>query len=228
MTEIKYETLFEALGAVQSVIEQPKKDASNPMFKASYVTLDSVILALNKAIRKAEAKVFWYNEPRDGVMFTVVTGYGDRLEIAGAPIASDLGNRGTNSAQAEGSAETYARRYSLSMAFGIASDVDDDGNSASGQVKRQAPKQQAPAQPAKPKAIDYRSYMVKEAERFKKAYEVDDATMWELVNSNHDGLHAHDVDTALNADEKMKQAVIKWLKLQTDKREQELQGVSAT
>lgn len=223
MTEIKYETLFEALGAVQSVIEQPKKDASNPMFKASYVTLDAVILALNKAIRKAEAKVFWYNEPRDGVMFTVVTGYGDRLEIAGAPIASDLGNRGTNSAQAEGSAETYARRYSLSMAFGIASDVDDDGNSASGQVKRQPP-----AQPAKPKAIDYRSYMVKETERFKKAYEMDDATMWELVNSNHDGLHAHDVDTALNADEKMKQAVIKWLKLQTDKREQELQGVSAT
>lgn len=228
MAEIKYETLFEALGAVQSVIEQPKKDASNPMFKSSYVTLDAVILALNKAIRKAEAKVFWYNEPRDGVMFTVVTGYGDRLEIAGAPIASDLGNRGTNSAQAEGSAETYARRYSLSMAFGIASDVDDDGNSASGKVKRQAPKQQAPAQPAKPKAIDYRSYMVKEAERFKNAYEMDDATMWELVNSNHDGLHAHDVDTALNADEKMKQAVIKWLKLQTDKREQELQGVSGT
>lgn len=230
MAEIKYETLFEALGAVQSVIEQPKKDASNPMFKSSYVTLDAVILALNKAIRKAEAKVFWYNEPRDGVMFTVVTGYGDRLEIAGAPIASDLGNRGTNSAQAEGSAETYARRYSLSMAFGIASDVDDDGNSASGQVKRQAPKQQAPQQAqqapqAKPKTIDYRAYMVKEAERFKKAYEVDDATMWELVNNNHEGLNATDIDTALNTNETTRQAVIKWLKLQTDTREKELMGV---
>ncbi|MFH0349399.1 ERF family protein [Leuconostoc citreum] len=33
---------------------------------------------------------------------------------------------------------TYARRYSLSMAFGIASDVDDDGNGASASNRKQA------------------------------------------------------------------------------------------
>lgn len=36
-----------------------------------------------------------------------------------------------NDAQGYGSAETYARRYSLSAAFGISSDVDDDGSAAS-------------------------------------------------------------------------------------------------
>ncbi|EAE2768887.1 TPA: ERF family protein, partial [Listeria monocytogenes] len=40
-----------------------------------------------------------------------------------------------NTAQGAGSALTYARRYTLSAAFGIASDEDDDGNSASGNTK---------------------------------------------------------------------------------------------
>lgn len=133
-----YSGLFEALSALQDAIEQPKKDASNPMFKSSYVTLDAVIASINTAKRKVGAKIFWHNEPRERVMWTVIDGYGEHLEIQGAPIAGDLGNRGTNSAQAEGSAETYSRRYSLSMVFGIASDVDDDGNTApKGQPKTQ-------------------------------------------------------------------------------------------
>lgn len=124
----EYSTIYEALSAVQRAIEQPRKDASNPMFKHGYVTLDAVVSSLNNAIKKAEAKIFWSNVVKDQIMYTDVWGYGDHLQLAGSSIANDLGNRGTNSAQAEGSALTYARRYSLSMAFGITSDVDDDGN----------------------------------------------------------------------------------------------------
>ena len=39
--------------------------------------------------------------------------------------------------QAYGSAITYARRYSLSSAFGITSDQDDDGNEANGNNHKQ-------------------------------------------------------------------------------------------
>ena len=125
-----FNSLYEALAETQNNIEQPKKDASNPMFKSSYVTLDAVINAIVKARKTSGAKFFFTNIVQDGIMITRIIGYGDTLDLSGSKVADDLGNRGTNSAQAEGSALTYARRYSLSMAFGIASDVDDDGNSA--------------------------------------------------------------------------------------------------
>lgn len=136
MTEFK--NLYEALAETQNHIEQPKKDASNPMFKSSYVTLDAVINAIVNARKSSGAKFFFTNIVQDGIMITRIIGYGDTLDLSGSKVADDLGNRGTNSAQAEGSALTYARRYSLSMAFGIASDVDDDGNGASSSNRKQA------------------------------------------------------------------------------------------
>lgn len=136
MTEFK--NLYEALAETQNHIEQPKKDASNPMFKSSYVTLDAVINAIVNARKSSGAKFFFTNIVQDGIMITRIIGYGDTLDLSGSKVADDLGNRGTNSAQAEGSALTYARRYSLSMAFGIASDVDDDGNSAGASNRKQS------------------------------------------------------------------------------------------
>ena len=141
MTE--FSNLYEALAETQNNIEQPKKDASNPMFKSSYVTLDAVINAIVKARKASGAKFFFTNVVEDDHMITRIIGYDTTLDLKGSKVADDLGNRGTNSAQAEGSALTYARRYSLSMAFGIASDVDDDGNGASGSNRK----------PAKPKTI---------------------------------------------------------------------------
>lgn len=132
-----YQNLYEALAETQNNIEQPKKDASNPMFKSSYVTLDAVINSIVKARKEAGAKFFFTNVVDNGKMITRIIGYGEKIDLLGSKIADDLGNRGTNSAQAEGSALTYARRYSLSMAFGIASDVDDDGNAASKSTKHQ-------------------------------------------------------------------------------------------
>lgn len=136
MTECS--NLYEALAETQNNIEQPKKDASNPMFKSSYVTLDAVINAIVKARKASGAKFFFTNVVEDDHMITRIIGYDTMLDLKGSKVADDLGNRGTNSAQAEGSALTYARRYSLSMAFGIASDVDDDGNGASGSNRKPA------------------------------------------------------------------------------------------
>lgn len=124
--------IYEALSATQENIEQPKKTAENPMFKSGYVNLDGVVAAINNAKKKAGAKFFWTNLVREGLMYTIIYGYGEKLELPGSRVADGLGNRSTNAAQAEGSALTYARRYSLSMAFGIAADVDDDGNNLQG------------------------------------------------------------------------------------------------
>ncbi|WP_370672753.1 ERF family protein [Leuconostoc lactis] len=135
-----FNSLYEALAETQNNIEQPKKDASNPMFKSSYVTLDAVINAIVKARKVSGAKFFFTNIVQDGVMFPRIIGYGETLDLAGSKVADDLGNRGTNSAQAEGSALTYARRYSLSMAFGIASDVDDGNGASSSNRKPATPK----------------------------------------------------------------------------------------
>ncbi|MCT2882993.1 ERF family protein, partial [Lentilactobacillus buchneri] len=65
---------------------------------------------------------------------------------------------GKNDAQAFGSAETYARRYTLSAVFGVTSDVDDDGNQATKSAPKEQPHKrkygrQAPAKtPSKPMA----------------------------------------------------------------------------
>ncbi|OFI48848.1 hypothetical protein BG261_05520 [Floricoccus tropicus] len=132
MEEKKYSNLYEALSSVQKTIKQPKKSGKNPVFSSNYVTLDDVIASINEAISEAQAKIYWYNYPKENVMMTVMNGYDQTLEIEGSLIADGLENKRTNKAQALGSALTYARRYSLSMAFGIASEIDDDGEQANG------------------------------------------------------------------------------------------------
>lgn len=207
MTEVNttYSGLFEALSALQDAIEQPKKDANNPMFKSSYVTLDAVIASINAAKRKVNAKIFWHNEPRERVMWTVIDGYGEHLEIQGAPIAGDLGNRGTNSAQAEGSAETYARRYSLSMVFGIASDVDDDGNAA----PKDQPKAQQKTQSQPKNQLNSMFGGVSKAFRDKNGFT--EEAMYQAIsqqfNTNINGFY-----TFNDLNDQQKEAIINWLR----------------
>lgn len=161
-------TLIDALSAIQDNIEQPKKDASNPMFKSSYVTLDAVQEAIFNAKKKAKVSVLINNEVDDGYMYTLCQGYGEKLRFKGSRVAEGLGNRGTNAAQAEGSALTYARRYSLSMAFGITSDVDDDGEGVGNSKKfQQQNKERTNQQPNKisKKQVEELDLLIQKAEK---------------------------------------------------------------
>jgi len=56
---------------------------------------------------------------------TVFYGHGEELSTGPVPVPVDKAN-----AQGFGSALTYAKRYSLAMACGVAADEDDDGNAA--------------------------------------------------------------------------------------------------
>ena len=111
-------------------VQQPKKEASNPFFKSKYVTLEGVIAAVKTGVKDTGLSYIQIPQTSDksvGVKTVITHAKGDFIEFDAFTLPLEK-----NTAQSAGSALTYARRYSLSAAFGISSDVDDDGNAASG------------------------------------------------------------------------------------------------
>lgn len=147
--------IAKALNEVRKNIKQPEKNANNPFFKSKYVMLEGVVDAIDKALPKGFA--YTQEVTSDGNQISVSTFL---MHESGQYIQFDPLNVpvGKNDAQAFGSAETYARRYTLSAVFGVTSDVDDDGNQATKSAPKEQPHKrkygrQAPAKaPSKPMA----------------------------------------------------------------------------
>ena len=121
--------LAAALAKAQGVLEGATKDAVNPHFKSHYADLSAVVAAIRKPF--ADNGLSYHQGPRDfGGEIRMVTrilhSSGQWLEDDGFPMLVDKQNM-----QGLGSATTYARRYGLSAACGIAPE-DDDGNAAVG------------------------------------------------------------------------------------------------
>ncbi|MFS0996097.1 ERF family protein [Enterococcus gallinarum] len=114
---------------------QPKKDANNPFFKSKYVTLDGVIKAIDDAL-EGTGITYTQEATSEGNFVSVATYI---LHESGQYLLFEPLTVPTTKADAQafGSAETYARRYVLAAAFGVASDIDDDANEVSG---KNAPK----------------------------------------------------------------------------------------
>lgn len=127
--------IFKALAAFRSVLKQPSKDANNPFFKSTYVTLDGVVKAIDEAI-KGTGLSYSQEATSEGNQISVSTHV---FHESGEFISYDPLTLPTTKADAQafGSAVTYAKRYALGAVFGVTSDVDDDGNSTSG---KNAPK----------------------------------------------------------------------------------------
>ncbi|EEO6569076.1 ERF family protein [Listeria seeligeri] len=125
--------ISKALSKFQEQAEQPAKSADNPFFKSKYVPLESVISAVKKhapELGLSYIQIPLTEENKVGVKTILMHASGEFVEFDPFMLPLDK-----NTAQGAGSALTYARRYTLSAAFGIASDEDDDGNSASGNTK---------------------------------------------------------------------------------------------
>ena len=125
--------LAEALIAAQSAFASPKKKAQNPFFNTSYADLEACIDAVIDALHANGIALIQHTGEHDKgvVVSTVFLHKSGALYEAGSifvPAAQ-------NTAQAFGSALTYARRYSLMAACGIAPE-DDDGNAASRQASK--------------------------------------------------------------------------------------------
>lgn len=119
--------LATALSKAQSQIEGAKKDVTNTFFKAKYADLSSVVEAIRKPLADNGLSYVQIAHDKEGaaaIETLILHSSGESLSCGtvSVPVAKA-------DAQGFGSAMTYARRYSLSAAFGVAPE-DDDGNAA--------------------------------------------------------------------------------------------------
>jgi hypothetical protein len=120
--------IAKAFVAAKRAFAPALKTSSNPHFKSKYADLAGCLEAVNDALLEAGIAVYQEtSECQDGVIVETVfmhesgeTLRGGRLHVPAAK----------HDPQGYGSALTYARRYSLMAACGIAAE-DDDGNAAS-------------------------------------------------------------------------------------------------
>lgn len=129
--------IFKALSDFKKDFKQPLKDADNPFFRSKYVPLENVVQSIDNEAPKHGLGYFQSTVTGEngtaGVITVITHSTGEYIEFDPLYLKADKAT-----AQGMGSAITYARRYSLSSAFGIASDVDDDGNEASGKSNNQS------------------------------------------------------------------------------------------
>jgi hypothetical protein len=131
--------LLAALVKAKKEFEPAIKGASNPHFKSKYADLQTCIEAVNYPLLRHGIALIQASHPcSDGVIIETIFAHesGAMLPCGQVHVPADK-----SSAQAYGSAMTYARRYSLMAACGIAGE-DDDGNEASKPV--QQPKKAPP------------------------------------------------------------------------------------
>lgn len=118
--------LSTALAKAQGEIRGATKDSTNPHFRSKYADMASVRDAIQDALSKHGIAYVQFPEggPETVTITTVLTCGEEwmRASYSMRPVKSDP--------QGMGSAITYARRYALMAAVGVAPE-DDDGNAAS-------------------------------------------------------------------------------------------------
>lgn len=127
-------SIAKALAQFQNEVVQPKKSAKNPHFKSLYVPLDNVVESIADTAPKyglSYIQTTVTENEKAGVQTILMHESGEWIEFE--PFLLPIGQKSTP--QAVGSAITYARRYTLSSIFGIASETDDDGNTANDSAK---------------------------------------------------------------------------------------------
>jgi hypothetical protein len=129
-----------ALAKAQAQFKPAIKDANNPFFKSKYVDLAGAIDASRDALIANDIAVIQTTD-------TIIGGLATPITVLTTTLAHKSGewisgsypiNPVKNDPQGVGSAITYARRYSLMAAIGLAAE-DDDGNAAS-ETPKTAPK----------------------------------------------------------------------------------------
>lgn len=119
--------LASAFAKAQAAIEKAAADKNNPHFRSKYADLGSVVDAIKPALEDNGLSFVQISHDAEGaakIETIVMHASGEWLScgVVSVPVNK-------NDAQGFGSAMTYARRYSLQAAFGVAPE-DDDGNAA--------------------------------------------------------------------------------------------------
>lgn len=135
--------LVAALVKAQAQLKPATKDGTNPHFKSSYATLQSVWDAARAVLTPNNLAVTQTFDSRsDGEEVRIAT---TLMHVSGQWISGTLALKPTkNDPQGAGSAITYGRRYALAAILGIVAEEDDDGNAASAPVKKEPYKPKGP------------------------------------------------------------------------------------
>ncbi|RMC48926.1 ERF family protein [Lactobacillus sp. ESL0228] len=122
--------LMKAFGTVQQKIEQPNKGAHG--YGYDYTSLDQVFKAIYKATEDEDIAISQLPVIKDGkvgVRNIIFNSQGALIDFGECLL--DVGiKKSSGKTQDQGAVLTYARRYSISAIFGIASEEDTDGNGA--------------------------------------------------------------------------------------------------
>lgn len=125
--------LAKALVKVQSELKAAKKDSENPFFRSHYADLNAVWEVCRGPLTKNGFAVVQAGDG-DCLVTTLIHTSGEwiRGKMKLTPVKQ-------NDPQAQGSALTYLRRYSLAAIVGIVADEDDDGEGAMGRNQALSP-----------------------------------------------------------------------------------------
>ena len=124
-----------ALVRAQRAFGPALKTSSNPHFKSRYADLSACVEAVIDALNAEGIALVQRQHPSDGGVAVETLFVHESGEVFSSGILHMPASK--KDAQGYGSALTYARRYSLMAAAGIAPE-DDDGNAASNSLKKQA------------------------------------------------------------------------------------------
>lgn len=126
----KLDKILPAIFKAQKSFERAIKDSENPHFKSNYADYGSVLNACEKHLHE---NGLWHTASRDvdaGLNeYLTVTVY--HVETGQFFSSRSLLNPVKKDAQTMGGMITYYRRYDLSALLGLATEEDDDGNTAS-------------------------------------------------------------------------------------------------
>ena len=133
--------LAKALVKAQGEFSAVPKGSVNPFFKSKYAALPDVVAHATPILSRNGLAVSQFLTIVDGK--DALTTY--LLHESGQFIANTmLLHLVKDDPQAQGSATTYARRYSYMSALGLVADDDDDGNSASNRTSAKSEKSYIP------------------------------------------------------------------------------------
>ena len=166
----EHNTILAALAAALPELESAKKNKPNPAFKSKYADFGAIIEAI-EPIREHGLWFRQFSHDRDGgsaveTFYIHATG---ELSAGVYFVPAEKSN-----AHGYGSANSYARRYGLQTAFGLATE-DDDGNAASAAPAKQNLQKITASQVEELRAvIDASKYDVREVCERKKVNSLND------------------------------------------------------
>ena len=191
MTDIN-DKLIGALIKAQSEMTFASKTGTNPHFKSGYAPLETVIDAVKNPLN--DNGIFYlqkvYLAEGGQCVETEFHGHGGVIKAGRVYVPADK-----QTPQGDGSALTYAKRYSLITACGLPSE-DDAGNSAESNYKAK-PKAKPKAEPKQNKQDDSEANVLYEAlsmgvsgsnsmESLKENWKANQDAIKKLENSNLD------------------------------------------